>query len=271
MTGALGRKSFACFIVASLFLLSAPAAKTFGATSVRFVSAAPDVGATELTVSVGGSDRDVGGRMPFGQVSDYVRVDSGPAKLEAKGANGQRVARSALELASGGRYTVVLLARDKGATLGVYRDSRAPRGRSQLRAIHAAPELGKVDVRLDRQSVGQDVAFKAATDYRAVEPGKYDLAVRRAGGGGRALASKAGVALTAGSSSTAFVLGTRGEKVRLVVATDATVAPRRAPETGLGGLAGGGGPSWLLAGLAALAAGSLGGAAYILTAGTRRG
>jgi hypothetical protein len=250
--------------------LSAPAAKTFGATSVRFVSAAPDVHSAELTVSIGGSDRSVGGRMRFGQVSDYIRVDSGAARLEVKRPNGQRVARSAAPLATGGRYTIMLLARDSGATLRLYRDSRAPRGRSQVRAIQAAPELGKVDVRVDGEAVGEGLAYKTATDYRLLEPGKYDLAVRRLGDGGAPLASKSDVTLTAGTASTAFVLGTQGEKVRLVVATDATVAPGQAPETGLGGLADGG-PSWLLVALAALLAGSVGAAAYLLTAGTRRG
>ena len=94
--------------------------------------------------------------------------------------------------------------------------------------------------------------------------------MRRAGDGGAPLASK-GVRLTAGTASTAFVLGTQGQKVRLVVATDSTVAPGHAPETGLGGLAGKGGPSWLLVALAALAAGSLGGAVYLVSGGARRG
>jgi hypothetical protein len=265
------RKSSACVIVACLFLLSAPAAKTFASAEVRFVHAVPNAGTGELTVSIGGSDRRIEGGVRFGQVTDYVRVASGAAKLEVKSADGKRLARSAAELARGGRYTAALLARDGGATLRLYRDRRAPGGRAQVRAIQAAPELGKVDVRLGSEAVGEGLAFKAATSYRVVEPGKYDLKVMRAGSGGSALASKSGVTLTAGAASTAFVLGSRGEKVRLAVATDSTVTPRRAPETGLGGLADGGGPDWALVALVALLAGSLGGGAYLLTARTRRG
>jgi hypothetical protein len=264
------RKSSACVIVACLFLLSAPAAKSFGATSVRFVAAAPDVGSAELTVSVGGTDRRVGGRTDFGQVTDYIPLKTGAAKLEAKGTGGRRLARAATQLERGGHYTAVLLARDSGATLHVYRDERAQGGRAKLRAVQAAPELGKVGLRLDGEAIGEDLAYRATTDYRAVEPGKYDLEVRRAGGGGAALASKAGVRLTAGTASTAFVMGSRGKKVRVVVATDSSAAPGQAPETGLGGLADGG-PSWLLVAMAALLAGSAGGALYLRAGGARRG
>jgi 2-aminoadipate transaminase len=56
MRRVLARKSAACVIVACLFGLSAPAAETFGAASVRFVPAAPDVGGVELTVSVVGTE-----------------------------------------------------------------------------------------------------------------------------------------------------------------------------------------------------------------------
>jgi uncharacterized protein DUF4397 len=271
MRRVLGRKSSACIIVACLFLLSAPAAETFGATSVRFVHAVPNAGTGELTVSVGGSDRNIGGGIRFGQVSDYVRVPSGAAKLEVKGSNGRRVARSAADLAGGARYTAVLMARDGGASMRLYRDGRPPAGRSSVRVIHASPELGKVDLRLDGEVVGKGLAFHQATPYRLVEPGKYDLAVRRAGSGGAALASRPRTTLTAGTASTAFLLGSRGERVSVVVASDSTVAPGQAPETGLGGLADDGGPSWTLIALVALLAGSLGGGAYLLTAGPRRG
>jgi hypothetical protein len=271
MRRVLGRESSACIILACLFLFSAPAAETFAKTNVRFVHTVPNAGTGGLTVTVGGSDRSIGGGVRFAEVTEYVAVPSGAAKLEVKSAEGERLARSAVELASGGRYTAVLLARDGGETLKLYRDSRAPGGRAHVRAIQAAPELGEVDVRLDGEAVGERVAFRAATPYRLVEPGRYDLEVQRAGGGGAALASKSDMTLTAGAASTAFVIGSRGERVRLVVATDSTVTPSRAPETGLGGLADDDGPSWIVVALTALLAGAMGGAAYLVTARTRRG
>jgi uncharacterized protein DUF4397 len=266
----LGRKSFTCVILACLFQFSAPAAESFGAAAIRFVHAVPGAGTGELRVSAGGVERRVGGRIGFGQISDYAPVGSGAVKLEVSRADGRRLARAAQQLADGGRYTAVLFTRDSGATLRVYRDSRARSGGARLRILQAAPELGKVDVRLDGQLVAKGIGFRDATSYRSVEPGGYELTVRKAGGGGAALASRPGLTLTAGAASTAFLVGSRGEPVRVAFATDATVAPPHAPETGLGGLAGGGGPDWALAALIGLIAGSLGGGAYLLAAGPRR-
>jgi hypothetical protein len=68
------------------------------------------------------------------------------------------------------------------------------------------------------------------------------------------------VSVAAGSATTAVLVGSRGEKARWVLVDDSTVAPSAAPETGLGGLTtSNGGIPWLLALLAALGAGTLGG------------
>jgi hypothetical protein len=61
-------------------------------------------------------------------------------------------------------------------------------------------------------------------------------------------------------ATTAILAGSGGAPERLIIATDDTLTPPGAPETGLGGLAGGGGPPWLLILLAAGLAGALGGA-----------
>jgi hypothetical protein len=71
------------------------------------------------------------------------------------------------------------------------------------------------------------------------------------------------VSVSAGSATTAVLVGSRGEKARWVLVDDATVAPSAAPQTGLGGLSTpGGGPPWLAALLAALGAGALGAVAH---------
>ena len=77
--------------------------------------------------------------------------------------------------------------------------------------------------------------------------------------------------LTAGTSSTAFVIGSAGEPVQVIVASDRVAAPRGAPATGLGGLAGED-SNLVLALIAGLLAALVGAAFYVaLTARSRRG
>ena len=77
------------------------------------------------------------------------------------------------------------------------------------------------------------------------------------------------MSFAAGTSSTAYAVGSGGERARFVVVQDAVDAPAGGPATGLGGLSGEDTP-WLAALLAALAAGALGGLAYTRAA-RRRG
>jgi hypothetical protein len=85
------------------------------------------------------------------------------------------------------------------------------------------------------------------------------------------LATRGAVTLTAGTSSTAFVVGTAGEPIDVLVADDRAAAPKGAPQTGLGGLADSDSPV-LLALLAGFLAALAGAAAYLaLTARSRRG
>ena len=47
---------------------------------------------------------------------------------------------------------------------------------------------------------------------------------------------KSSLPLSAGTANTAYVVGSKGERVRVVLVDDATTAPSAAPQTGLGGL-----------------------------------
>jgi hypothetical protein len=138
----------------------------------------------------------------------------------------------------------------------VYRDSQAKAGVARLRVIHAAAELGSPNVMLGKRTIAEDVGFKAATPYLSVQPGSYELAVVRPGST-KPIFSKQ-VSLSAGAASTAIIAGTGGAGERVIMATDDTLTPAGAPETGLGGLATGDQP-WLLVALAALFAGAVGG------------
>lgn len=245
-------------------MLLAPAAPAFADASVRFVNAS--TGGDRLSLEVS-AERGGTATLPavnFGEATAYLRVPTGgEVRLQASPGGGS----SAGALESGGRYTIV--ASGRRAELETYEDGRPSGGRARIRAINAAPELGDADVRLDGRPVADAIGFTDASDYTSIEPGTYDLEVTRPGGRGGALATRPGLSLSAGSTVSAVVAGTGGVRTRVIVVGETSAVPRGAPATGLGGLAGGDGPPWLLALLAALGAGTLGGAAHRLT--TRRG
>jgi hypothetical protein len=231
------------------------------------VHTAPGAGALELRATEGGIDQRVGRRLGFGQVGSYEDVPAGDVEFEVLEAGGQPVTSTREQLQNRAFYTVV------GTVNGsptVLRDGRGEGGQSHLRVMHVAPELGRVDVRLGDLPVANGLAMGDVTGYKDVGPGAYALTVTRPGGGSP-IASEGAVTLTAGTSSTGFVIGTRGEPVRTIVASDRAAAPRGPVATGLGGLAGED-PDVLLAILAGLLAALTGGAIYVaLTARSRGG
>lgn len=251
------------FTLVLLMLVAGPAASAYATAKVRLVNARANSQPVRLEVSVGSPPAPAGGAASFGQVTPYAAVSAGNAKLSITGGAGSGAAATVTErLIDGGRYTAVALAKGtKGFELKVYRDGAAKAGGARLRVLHVAPELGSPNIRLGRRTVAEDVRYREATPYLTVDPGSYTLSVVRPGGT-KAIFEKR-VPLSAGVATTAILAGSAGAPERLIVATDDTVAPVGAPETGFGGLAGGGGPQWLLIALAALTAGALGGMAQL--------
>jgi hypothetical protein len=234
------------------------------ALELRLVHAVP--GGGQATLSAGKTE--IGSPVSFGEVTRYTRVPEGRVELVLRPATGGKPLVKAAETLRGGRMTVVATRDGQRVMLRVLPDGRASGGSARVRAMNAAPELGATQVDVDGRPVARDLPPGQASDYTTVDPGTYRLEAARPGGGGGALASRSGVSLAAGTSTTAFVVGSGGEPTRVVVASDATVTPRQAPGTGLGGLAGG--TAWGAALAAALGAGVLGGAAYLLATRRRR-
>jgi uncharacterized protein DUF4397 len=252
-------------IIALSSMLVAVSAGNAWALELRFVHAVP--GGGEATLRAGKTE--VGGPVPFGGVTSYAGVGEGRVQLVLRPASGGKPLARAAETLRGGRMTVVATRQGKQVKLRVLPDGRGSAGRARVRAMNAAPELGSAQVQLDGRPVGSDLPPGQASDYSTVDPGTYKLEAVRPGGEGGALASRSGVNLAAGTSTTAFVVGSGGEPTRIVVASDGAVTPRRAPGTGFGGLAGG--TAWAAALAAALGAGVLGGAAYLLATRRRHG
>jgi hypothetical protein len=246
-------------MAASVMVVTGPAAQASGNANVRFVHAVPGSAAAELVVK-GGSP--IGGQTSFGQVTAYVGVGDGSHELSLQ-SGGKTLATAKVDFSGGDRYTVVAMAQGKKVQLRPYTDGKPTDGKARLRMVHAAPELGSPDVKLGNQTVAEKVSYTEATPYLTVAAGRYTLDVMKPGSSGKPIVKKSGVALSAGTSSTAFLIGSSGEPTRVVVAEDASSAPTRAPKTGLAPLAGGERP-WAAIVAIALFAGLLGGAMHLL-------
>ena len=258
----------AALIASGLMLLAGPAASAFGDASVRFVHAIPGAGGVSLDASEGGVTEKVADGIAFGQIGAYATVPAGHVIFEVRGPRGKVIAAAEEDLRNGARYTVVGIGNGE-TTLALIRDAKAQSGRARLRVVQAASELGEVDVRLGERRVAELFGFEDVAPYTDVDPGVYDLRVTRPGDGSE-LASVGGVSLTAGTSATAFIIGSGGEPVDVITTADTTAAPVGAPQTGLGGLADDD-SSLLLALLVGLLAAALGAAAYLTVTGRSRG
>lgn len=218
-------------------MVSPPPARAADQATVRLMHAVPGAGAAELAVASGGERTPVGSPVRFGRAGEAQAVPSGSTKLLVT-PDGERasVASASQRLESGARYTAVAMLGEDGPTLRVLRDGAAAPGVARVRMVHAAPELGEPDVRLDGRLVAKAARYEEVTDYLPLTPGSYDLSARRPSGEGDALLSQPGIPLVAGTAATAYVVGSRGERTRAVLVADDTIAPNAPPDTGLGGL-----------------------------------
>jgi Domain of unknown function (DUF4397) len=227
-------------------------------TQARFLHAVP--GAPRATLIVHGHPPRI--ESSYGQPSAYQNCKPGPAKVELK-VEGQKKPAATADLEIGrGSYTVIAVPDNGKVGLLVFKDGAATPGKARLRTINAAAELDRAEMRVDDQPVSW-IRPAAATRYASVPPGRHDLAITRPGGQGGALASASGVPLTAGTASSAIVVGSRGEPAQILLVADKTVGSSVAPATGFIGDVGGA-SAWLLVLFSALMAGSLGGGAYLL-------
>jgi Domain of unknown function (DUF4397) len=240
-------------------LMAGPAASASADSSVRVVNAAAGSDPVSLEVSTGG-DSTAAGTVAFRQASGWVDVAAGSAKLTLTAAGGSDPAATGdATFKDGWSYTVVALSKGQdGLSLQTLRSGRPSGGEARLRVVHAAPELGSPDIMIGERTIAQGVSFRSASDYLTLEPGTYELAVTKPDGGDPVFSKQ--ISLAAGTASTVIVAGSGGSAAQAIMVQDAAATPGGAPDTGLGGLAGGDGPPWALALIAALAAGSLGGA-----------
>lgn len=241
-------------MVLASILLSAAAAQAGAATEVRFLHAVPGGAGAELRLSGSGSSEPVG----FGEATDYL--SSSADSVKASVVSGGKPLGGVTEILEEGRYTLVVRKSREALTTSLIEDGETAPGRTRWRMVHAAPEVGEAEFMLDDRVIGR-LRQGGDTRYDTVEPGTSSLGARRPGEE-QALVNSQDVDLVAGTAQTGYLVGSGGEPTRFVVLQDAASAPAVAPDTGLGGLGSDGGPSWLLAVLAVLAAGTAGGLSF---------
>lgn len=190
-------------------------AQALAKSLVRFVHAVPGAG-TATVVLTEGSNATSAGSIAFGQSTKFASVRTGHFAWRLT-ENGKSLASGSATVGSGA-YTAILLAKNSGVSLGLFKDQPGVPGKSLIRVIHAAPELGSPSLKFDGQVADSRLDFTAATPYLTVDPGVHSFAAMTAGRSAPILAGK--VSLQNDVSYTAVVVGSRGEQVRIVTVTD---------------------------------------------------
>jgi hypothetical protein len=172
-----------------------------GHTKVRVVHASPDAPAVDVTVN--GGETTLFDGVSLGDVTDYVTVEGGPYELEVR-ADGNEdagaVATLETQLNDTRVYTVFaggyLTPDDEPAhtpfVLEVDRENATPGdgddagmddepAEARVRVVHASPDAPNVDVYVDGDRALADVPFGAISEYLALPPGSYEVAITAAG------------------------------------------------------------------------------------------
>jgi hypothetical protein len=211
---------------------------------VRFVHAVPGVGTATVELT-SGSDTTKAGSIRFAQSTAWHSLRSGRFLWRLNGSNGTTLASGTATIGDGA-FTAVVLAKGQGAVLGIYRDRPGVPGKSLVRVIHAAPELGSPSLKFDSKVVAPQLNFAAATPYLSVNPGEHSFAAMSSNSSAPFLQGT--VKLASDVAYTEIVVGSRGQRVRVVTVTDrgapltrpaastqARVAPSSHPSAGKSG------------------------------------
>jgi Domain of unknown function (DUF4397)/LysM domain len=186
-------------------------AHAFGAL-IRFIHGVP--GAGTATVDVDGQSL---GSIGFAQHTAWHSVRSGTFTWTLSG--GGKTLAHGTNTVGNGAYDIVVLEKGMKVVLGVYQAQAGKPGTSLVRVIHGAPEFGSPELEIDGKEAVKSLSYLQATPYVSLAPGTHSLSAMRPGDT-VPLVSVPDVHLSAGVSYSAVVLGTRGQRVRVVELTD---------------------------------------------------
>jgi hypothetical protein len=189
---------------------------------VRFVHAVPGVGTATVDVNSGSGEQDLGS-VGFGQVTPFKSLRSGTFRWSLREAG--KVLASGTSTVGNGAYDIVVLDNTSGSgvKLGVYKTAGAMPGTSLVRVIHAVPELGSPMFMLDTYTMANRLPYVRATPYFSIMPGAYSLSAMKPWlmkPGDPTLVDVKGVRFASGVAYSAIVVGSRGQRLRVVRVVD---------------------------------------------------
>jgi hypothetical protein len=218
------KRSLAPLVLAVCVWLVWPA-ESFAKALVRFVHGVPGVGRATVKLHDGAGSQDVG-TIGFAQSTAWHSIRSGRFHWTLEGAGKQLASGSAR--VGNGAYDIVVLERRMKVWMGIYKARAGKPGTSLVRVIHGAPELGAPELTVDGKEAVKSLGYRQATPYVPLPPGTHTLGAMRPGSSAPLVSAH--VSATAGQAYSAIVLGTRGQRVRVVSLVD-----RGAPLTRKGG------------------------------------
>ena len=204
-------------VVPATVLLPTPAA--FADAQVRFLQATPGAEAAGLTV-VAGEETASTTPMAFAELSNRVSVTAGRVELRHRAPGSSRVVTSTVTLEDDRDYTVVAVGPAGRPELELRRDGRVQGGQARVRVAHFARELGAPDLFVDGERVVEAFPYLGTTPYLSLPPGRHTLAAMRPGSDSSLVSAE--VNLRAGTTSTAYVMGSGGQATQALLARDAT-------------------------------------------------
>ena len=190
-------------------------AQGFAKAVVRFVHGVPGVGRATVTVDSHGNKTTIGS-IGFGQSTKWRSIHTGAFRWSLSG--GGKTLASGSSTVGTGAYDIVVLEQRSRVKLGIYKASGGKAGTSRVRVIHGAPEFGAPELTVDGKEAVKRLAYTQATPYVSLAPGAHTFAAVKPGTANALISAKA--TTQAGKSYSAIVLGTRGERVRVVTLVD---------------------------------------------------
>lgn len=238
-----------------MLALAAPAMAQEGDAMVRVAHLSSDAPNVDVYVN----DEPVLTDVPYGTVSDYLALPAGTQNVAvfAAGDTSEPVIEAPVEVMGGMAYTIAAigLVGDGSLTAQVYEDdlSAPTEGNGKIRAVHASPDAGPVDIVPEGGDVlVPGLEYPNASPYAEVPAGSYTLNVNAAGTDQTAISADA--AVEAGVIYSAFAVGTAADGTLDVILT---VDSAGMPDTG-------GVSPMLLTGVGALALAAIAGGAFVI-------
>lgn len=199
---------------------------------IRFIHAVPGVGKATVQINDGSGNVAIGS-IGFGQVTPWHSIRSGRFQWVLQGAGGKTLVAGTSTVGNGA-YDIVALDKSSGVTMGIYKARAGKPGTSLVRVIHAAPELGSPELTVDSKEAVKSLAFTQATPYVPLPPGVHTLGAMKPGGT-VSLVSGGRVTLSSGVAYSAIVVGSRGQRVRVVAVVDRGAPLTRSSSSGSAG------------------------------------